>query len=549
MLIMLSFPLVKADSVSGDIPPDTSSELPPLPTLPEENGLLSTLDRVYVEAFRFDGNHIFSDTELADLTKDYIKRQISAEELQEAKNLITKHYVDAGYINSGAIIPDQSVNDNLILIKIIEGQLVQIDISGHKHLRTRYIEKRLETDDALNINMLQTKLQILQQNRLFKRINAELGPGINLGEAILRMQVTEATPYQLTFAFNNHRSPSIGAYRGELIGEYYNLTGWGDSLYARYGVTEGLDDYRFEYTFPLTRHDTTLSISAERGESQVVEAPFDRINITSNSDTYAVSLRHPFRWGIEKELGIGVRLENRKSETFIDDDPFAFSTCTQTVEQRGKSDITMLRFFQDWLDRDRNHVIAARSSFNFEMDGWGDSINLCERTVTWLGQFQWVQRTDFEWFEDYDRLRNSQLLLRADLQWAKDDLIPLEKISIGGALTVRGYRENLLTRDRGFISSLEWRIPITRLPITKISGTDDGWLQIAPFIDYGRAWNVDSDTPDPKDIYSVGLGLRWAPSQKIQAELYWGAALRDVDDPEDEDLQDKGIHFGITMAF
>lgn len=533
----------------GDMPP--VSVLPELPPLSEDRNRLSTLETIEVKAFKFEGNQVFSSDELAKITKDYVGRKISAEELQEVKNIITKHYVDAGYINSGAIIPDQTVDSRVITLKIVEGKLIKVDVSGNKKVRTGYIRKRLEDKEgsALDIDELQTRLQRIQQNPLFKRINAELGPGVNLGEAILNIAVTEASPYQLTLAFNNHRSPSIGAYRGEIIGEHRNVTGWGDRIYARYGITEGLDDYMLEYTFPITSADTTLSISAERSESQVIEQPFSQLNIGSNADTYAVSLRHPFRWGIGKELGVGVKLEKRKSETFLLGGPYPFSPCTITEGKVGESNITMLRFFQDWIDRDRNHVIAARSSFNLELEGLGDSVNECERIVSWLGQFQWVQRMDFGFFKNYEKLSNSQAIFRADMQWARNDLIPLEKVSIGGATTVRGYRENLLTRDNGFITSLEWRISLVRIPIPKISGTDDGWLRIAPFIDYGRAWNADSETPDPKDIYSAGIGLRWAPSPKINTELYWGAALRDIPDPEDDDLQDKGVHFGITVEF
>jgi len=556
ILLLLALPVqsslaesVETPSELGDMPPTTL--LPELPPLSKDKNRLSTLEKIKVKTFNFEGNQVFSDDELAKITTDYANREISAEELQEVKNIITKHYVDAGYINSGAIIPDQTVDSQIITLKIVEGKLIKVDVSGNKKVRMNYIKKRLEdkANSALDIDELQTRLQRIQQNPLFSRISAELSPGVNLGEAILNIEVKEARPYQFTLAFNNHRSPSIGAYRGEIIAEHRNLTGWGDRIYARYGITKGLDDYMLEYTVPITSEDTTLSISAERSESQVIEQPFSQLDIGSDADTYAVSLRHPFRWGIERELGVGVKLEKRKSKTFLLGGPYPFSPCTITEGKEGESDITMLRFLQDWIDRDRNHVIAARSSFNIELEGLGDSVNECERIVSWLGQFQWVQRMDYGFFKNYESLSNSQTIFRADFQWAKNDLIPLEKVSIGGATTVRGYRENLLTRDNGFITSLEWRIPIVRLPIPKISGTDDGWLRLAPFIDYGRAWNADSETPDPKDIYSAGIGLRWAPSPKINTELYWGAALRDIPDPEDDDLQDNGVHFGITMEF
>jgi len=129
-----------------------------------------------------------------------------------------------------------------------------------------------------------------------------------------------------------------------------------------------------------------------------------------------------------------------------------------------------------------------------------------------------------------------------------DDLLPLEKLSIGGATTVRGYRENVITRDNGLISSLELRIPLWQSTILS-DNPEEGLIEFATFMDYGRSWNADSDTPDPKDIYSVGIGLRWTPSKKIHANLYWGYALRDVKEPDEKDLQDDGVHFDLSILF
>ena len=55
--------------------------------------------------------------------------------------------------------------------------------------------------------------------------------------------------------------------------------------------------------------------------------------------------------------------------------------------------------------------------------------------------------------------------------------------------------------------------------------------------------------PDPDNISSVGLGVLWHPADRIAAKVYWGYALRKVDDYGEHDLQDDGIHFAIGAAF
>ena len=138
--------------------------------------------------------------------------------------------------------------------------------------------------------------------------------------------------------------------------------------------------------------------------------------------------------------------------------------------------------------------------------------------------------------------------MRADLQLAEDPLLPLEKLGVGGATTVRGYRENLLVRDNGFIGSVEFRFPVFRLPLPLISeGPQDGRVQLAAFYDFGWSENTDLKSPDPHTISSPGIGLRWDPHRQIHGELYWGFALREVGELGEGDLQDSGIHFALDI--
>ncbi len=525
---------------------------PVLPKLPPlENPSLSTVAQLYLKRFEFEGNTVFSDQELNAVVKNYQGRLITAEELQEAKNQITLHYINNNYINSGAIIPDQSVTQGIVILKIIEGHLTTVEISGNDSLATDYIEKRLLDADLtlLNLTTLQDKLQLLQQNRLIKYLRAELGPGIQLGESILTVDIEEAIPYQLNFHFNNHRTPSVGAYRGEVDLLHSNLTGLfsenglGDSLYLRYGLNRGLKDYTLDYTIPLNHDDTTLTLHVERSDSKVVETPFNQLDITSNTNTYAMSLKHPFYRTPNQEFALSLKMEKRTSATYLLERPFSFSSGVQNGESR----VSVLRFAQDWLDRDRTQVIAVRSSFNVGLNVFDATINHDgspdSRFFTWLGQFQWVRRLDF---------LTSQLSFRTDLQWARDSLLPLEKFSLGGASTVRGYRENYLVYDSGLATSIEWRIPTPiKLPLPYFSNNpEEGTLYVAPFIDYGHAWNVRGETTHSDDIASVGAGLIWQINEGTYAEVYWGKALsKNNDELQEYDLQDRGIHFEFNVRF
>lgn len=562
-------------------PPDSPLLAPTSPQVNSPNfssSDLSAQSQIQVTKFDFQGNKKFSQQQLEEIVAkdypDYRTRPISAEELQQIKNQITAYYIENGFINSGAIIPEQQVQNGIVKIEIIEGQLSQVTVENTEKLHEDYIKDRLKFSkgEALNINDLQERLQLLQQDPLLRQINAELGPGVELGEGILKIKVYEKRPWETQFTFNNHRSPSVGAYRGQVEFWHHNLTGSlfnlfgqkqqgrGDNLYLRYGLTQGLNDYSIGYTFPLlslslNRYHTSLNFSYDQSDSEVIEEPFKQIDVESKAKTWAISFTQPWWKTPSQESNTSLKLEKRFSQTFLLGRPFPFSP---GVEKDGESHISVVRLSQDWLNRNRSQVLAARMSFNFGVDLFDATINEGDlpdsKFFTWLGQFQWVRRLDFMPSFGTGKLgrslQDSQLLFRIDLQLADQDLLPLEKFSVGGASSVRGYRDNFLTRDNGGVSSLEWRLPVYTLSVPKISETpEDGELQLVTFFDYGWAKNKNSDTPDPKQIYSWGLGMRWSPSSNIQAEIYKGVQMKDIEDPPEYDLQDDGIHFEISLKY
>lgn len=516
--------------------------LPPLPPAGKKAPLSSAI-KVFVRKFAFEGNTVFTTETLSQVIAPYENRKIRFEELQEVRRQLTLFYINKGYINSGVIIPDQKVEQGIITLQIIEGRVSQLEIYGNTWLSTGYIRNRLEIgtgggERPFNVNELRQTLKLMQHNPLVKRINAELSAGHQRGQGVLKVKVKEARPYRLNVKLSNHSSPSVGSYRGDIGVSHLNLTGWGDSLGLHYGRTEGLESYAADYKIPVNRWDTTLGLHGNRSQSVVITEPFNELDIESESETSGFSLRHPFYRTPSREFAMGLKLEKRYSKTFMLNRPFSFSSGVN----EGVSRVSVLRFSQEWVDQAQHQVIAIRSNFSFGLDEWDATVN--EKTpdslfTTWLGQFQWVRRVE---------LLDSQILYRVDNQRSNDRLLPMEKFAIGGASTVRGYRENQLTHDNGIVTSLEWRVPTVRLAIPMLStGPGDGILQIATFIDYGRGWNEREPTPEIENISSVGLGFRWSPGSMLQTELYWGQAQRKFDEPEQKDLQDDGIHFQINV--
>jgi|KBSSwiStaDraftv2_1062776.scaffolds.fasta_scaffold69690_2 hemolysin activation/secretion protein len=535
-------------------PPGTL--LPPTPIPPQPTPFPGL--RAFVREIRVLGSTVFSPEDLAKVTDPYKNRELTSEDLEALRVTLTLLYVNNGYVNSGAILPDQTLTEGVLSYQIIEGQLSAVDVEGNRWFRDSYFQKRflLDAGPPLNVTALQRRLQLLLEDTRIQRLNAELKPGLKPGEGILDVRVEERTPYRLITEYNNYQSPSVGENRGLVTLWHENLTGNGDVFFGQYGRSQGLNPLLdFKYSFPLNAYDTTLSYEYRRNTLSVIEQPFEPLNVDSKSDIYTFTLRQPVYRTLNSDFALELIGERLWLQSKLLGERFSF----EPGAKNGRSVVSALRTAQEFVYRTQSQVIAARSRFSFGLNALGATINhngLPDGIFfAWQGQFQFVQRFG-QWFQALSQnpwvkklgLLDSYGIFRSQFQYADSPLLSLEQVSIGGRYSVRGYRENTMLRDRAVLTSFETRLPV----ISNTAWAD--YLELAQFIDFGKGWLVNLKTPTPKDISSVGVGVRWALSFlrpipiRPAFEMYYGYRLRKVVNPENS-LQDHGFHLQFALEF
>ena len=454
-------------------------------------------------------------------------REITLEELLTLRRDITRLYLENGYISSGAFVPtNQVLNDGIVEIQVIEGRIEQIQINGLTRLRKGYIRDRITpaTTPPLNLQRLEEALQLLQIDPILSSVDAELTAGSGPGQNILVLDLVEADPFLANLAVDNYRAPSIGSLQGTASATYLNLFGFGDRLSTSYDLTEGLDVYEFRYAVPVNGLDGTVQVRYENADSNIVISQFEAAGIRSESETVSVNFRQPLNRSLTNEFALSLGFDLRESRSFIRDDiPFSFSIGPEA----GVSKVRALRFSQEWVNRDINTVLAARSQFSVGLDIFDATVNdtgTDGRFFSWLGQFQWVEQFS----------PGALLVTRVNAQLTPDSLLPLERFSVGGIDTVRGYAQNQIVTDNAVTASTELRFPIA-----------DG-LQLTPFIEAGGGWNNQTPDPDPSFLLGLGLGLRWQPTDDFNLRIDYGIPLTSPDDDSDS-LQENGFYFSINL--
>lgn len=527
--------------------------LPPIP-----DSARAPLTDIEIQEIRVLGSTVFTPDEIDAITAGFLNRRLTSEDLSVLRRELTDLYVDNGYINSGALIPDQTLSRGVITVEIVEGRLTDLEVEEPRWFRAEHIRTRVETDrdGPLNIQSIQERLQLLEQDPRIRRFAAELRPGYRPGEARLRVAIEEEAPYSASVSFDNHQSPTVGSSRVTLGAAHVNLTGFGDRLSVSTGWSSGVSpQITATYEVPLTARDTSLSFRYTKNDFTVIEAPFNNLDVASESSGFSLGLEHPLYKTLDTELIVGVGIERTSNQTFLLGETFSFSLGAED----GESNVTALRISQGWTHRSENQAVAVQSRFSLGMNLFGATIHGEDsiyrqinvedppdgRFFAWLGKFQWARR-----------MGRAQIIFRTDAQLTSDPLLATEQLPIGGRNSVRGYRENQIVRDKAIISSLESRLTLV---------SDRSWarsLEVAPFFDFGEGWHTTPGAAGrgrvllpvpPSRIYSAGVGVRWngvfgdSPRWNPQFEMYWGEGLVDLDAANGPggSLQDAGIHFSF----
>ncbi|BBD59952.1 surface antigen variable number [Nostoc sp. HK-01] len=531
---------ISVPSLPSDALPQPSDQEPLLPPVQLPGEATPTEDdsnaKFRVDRIEVVGSTVFKPEDFAPITAPFVGREVTFADLLQVKEAISKFYTDKGYVTTGALISPQTVDAGVIKIQVVEGSLQEIQIVGNRRLNSNYIRDRIRigAGKPLNVPRLLEKLQQLRLDPRIKNISAELQTGTTPGTNILRVEVQEADTFTATVTLDNGRSPSVGSFRRGIDVQEANLLGLGDTLSVGYTNTDGSNTIAASYTLPVNAYNGALSFSVNQGWNNVIEKPFSVLDIQSNSTAYEFGFRQPLLQKPTQELAVGVSFSRQESQTKIGLDNIGGFPLSPGADDNGKTNISALRFTQEYTQRSSRQVFAARSQFSLGVDWFGANVSNeapDSRFFSWRGQAQWVQQF----------APDTLFLTRGDLQIAADTLVPLEQFGLGGQLSVRGYRQDTLLTDNGILFSSEFRFPIVRA--NKIQGV----LQLAPFIDVGKGWNTKGNNPSSSTLVGAGLGLLWKQGNNFSARLDWGIPLISVDGAK-ETLQENGLYFSMQYS-
>jgi hemolysin activation/secretion protein len=481
---------------------------------------------------------------------------LSDADVKQVGNDISGMLKDAGYVLADVQLHKAALSAKLLAYRVNLGTVGTISVSGNKYYSADQIIRNIDAKSGtpfnyrdLYSNMFDLNVKPdVQVDTTLAAVDGEDGKTVNL-----EIAVEDRLPWHIGLNLSNTGSEATSDWRLRTTVQGLNVSKHDDIFTLEYltdpADSESVNGVSSSYRFPL---DDNSVITVYGGWSES-----DLDDVLQDLDIYGQGYFGGFRLShivkstpqYDLDLSYGYTFQYIENATDFADVPFerdevrlgmpsvALGYSGKSFDRWGGRNFASLSMLWNMADK-----LGSDDAEDFERNQPDADGNL---TIT-KAQVARLQRITLG--DDDSPMRKWTLFTRVDGQYTRDKLIPALRYGIGGADSVRGYREREINGDAGMRGTIELRTPLLS---NFIGDTDDeDWyehrLQLVTFADLGYVYRNDprGGLQREDSLSSIGLGLRLNITKYLQMKVDYGHALTETE----ESRHGRG-HFSVQAQF
>ena len=462
-----------------------------------------------------EGNTKLSTEQIRQIVRLPKGKMINIRESSRKLNFVEEQYKRDGYIL--ARITDVALRpDGTMAVKINEGIVEDFKVKGNVKTKDKVIlrEIRLKKGEPFNSTLARRSLNRIQNLGFFEDVNMKLNPGREPNA--VEMEITVAEMNTGTFGIGAGYSDADGFVGMVSVGDK-NFRGTGDSIQVRWEFG-GADNrnYEFSYRKPwLDKKETSLNLTLydltneyadyDRNGDEIARYDKKRrgqeITLGRPQGEFVrhfITLKHRDDKYVEKVDGYDKQYYEEWGNQYYKE---MYGKDTTPSERRKENfgstnSITYSRVY-DSRDNIYDPHAGKRNSYTFEWAGLGGDFKFEKLSV------------NYRYYVPMQKNRVLAFDLAAGYAWG--DMPLSQRFSVGGADTLRGYRDDQFKGNSMLRGTAEYRFPIRN----KVQGVF--------FYDIGYAWDKRDQKRFDLGLMESGYGLGLRINSPLgPIKLDWG---------------------------
>lgn len=460
------------------------------PQTSEDAGRRSETGHCFVvHEVRYNHSSLLNKKDKEWLNKNYINQCINVNKINQLIHDVSNWYIERGYITSRAFIAEQDLSDGILTIDILEGRLEYIKINNES---TRFLKQVFPGLEGEILNLRDIEQGMEQLNRMpTQQVSIEILPGSRPGYSIVNLTSKKQLPLTVNISFDNSGQKSTG--QQQLNGALWadNILGIADQWFISGGHSSEFsdgnhaDNLQTGVSLPYGYWTLSYDYSQNRYRNAFLNRDF-LWHSTGDSQTHRLSVsRVVFRNG-DMKTSLSAGMTHRIGHNYLND------VLLQSSSRR---------------------LSTAIVGVNHSQKLWGGLATFnpaYSRGTRWFGA-----ESDVGNDSDAPRAEFNKLTLAASYyrpisenisyltnfygQYSAQALYGSEQVTLGGESSVRGFKEQYLSGDRGgyWRNEINWR-PVV-LPLL-------GELTLTAALDGGHLFSHQGDSESAGTLWGAAVG-------------------------------------------
>ena len=496
-----------------------------------------------IRDFQIEGSTLIHPVRLKDEIRDLTGKGRTAQDVEEARSRVEAHYHDKGYPTVLVNIPEQSVEDGVIRLKVIESKIREVKVKGNTYFTGQMIKKNmpsLELGKVMYVPDVQRDLAKVNSISKDLEVTPMIVPGENLDTVDVTLKVKDKLPLHGSVSLSNRGTHDTTDLRVNVNLSYDNLWQRGHSVSLQYQTApekpEEVQVFGGSYVLPAPWNEEqvialyALSTDSETAFGQGFETVGEGFILGGR---YVLPLPPYERYSHNLTLGLDYKDFEESTELDAEETldtpvtylPLSISYNSNLPHGQG------LTSFSLGLNMAFRHLVTDLEEFKDKRSGARGSYIYATLGV-----------------ERHQRLpKETRLFAKIDGQIADQPLVSNEQYTAGGMESVRGYKESEESGD----DAVHWTLELWNEKLSPaISFNEEKELKLEPYLFYDGVYLRTID-PLPGqdegiDLHGAGLGLRGNCAGYLDFELALAAALAASERIEAGELEG---HFNLSYEF
>lgn len=487
-----------------------------------------------IKQIKIDGATLLPQAQRAEIEKKFSHRCLGVSDIEAVLALITKDYIERGYVTTRAYLPAQDLSGGTLEITVIEGTIERYQVDTPRP-ESVWTPGAFPAAPGQPLNLRDLEQGIDQINRLASNnATLDLKPGDKPGQSVVVVHNPAKRPINFLLSYDNYGTSATG--RNSVSGTMTmdSVLGFNELIMLTHrqsvpsSSSHAGDADALQVSVPFGYNTFTFGASRSSYDNRIGLPSGNSLLSNGDTTTYNGTLdRVIFRNQASRiSASVGLTVQNTKNYfggqfldiasrklTYADFGLSGFTVLAGGVANARLGYVRGLPSLGALHDPSNLPDDAPHAQFGkFTLDlGFNRGFTLAGRPLTWTSQFS--------------------------AQHADDTLYGSQQFLLGGMGTIRGSRVNAVSGDNGYL----WRNELG-LPWSSDLGSTVVRGRVYVAYDFGHVSNRATGVPSGR-MAGITLG----------GTIFWKAASLDVFAARATHLpagfQSEGMQYGVRLSF